>query len=123
MTFEAFLLWSVAFQMFFPVPIGQMCPFGPEDIGTIDLAAVEENIANMCPIGTGGLSEVNTFAGDPASFEQAATPAQTQEIDQPPAASSSAPTGSATIQSTPVSTAKVRDLLAKSRSAACTIDE
>ena len=123
MTFEAFLLWSVAFQMFFPVPIGNMCPLGPSDLGAIDLGAVEENIANMCPIGTGGPGEAGMFAVDPASFEQAATPAQTQEIDQPPAPTSSAPTGSATIQSTPVSTAKVRDLLAKSRSAACTIDD
>ena len=124
MTFEAFLLWSVAFQMFFPVPIGDMCPLGPSDLGAVDLAAVEESIANMCPIGTGGPAEVDTFDVDPASFEQAVTPAPTQEIRQPPpATSSAATTASASVQAPAGSSPKVRDLLAKSRSATCSIDE
>jgi hypothetical protein len=129
MTFEAFLLWSTAFQMFFPVPVGQMCPigFGNASFGeAIDLAAVNENIAKMCPLGTGGLTEVDTFDLDPSSAEQAAAPAQTLNTDQQPPPDNSksvSATSGPSVAATQGSTAKVRDLLAKARSAAYTSDD
>ncbi|MDD1712551.1 MAG: hypothetical protein LUQ69_05220 [Methanoregulaceae archaeon] len=106
-----------------------MCPigFGNASFGeAIDLAAVNENIAKMCPLGTGGLTEVDTFDLDPSSAEQAAAPAQTLNIDQQPPPDNSksvSATSGPSVAATQGSTAKVRDLLAKARSAACTSDD
>jgi hypothetical protein len=118
MTFEAFLLWSAAFQMFFPVPLGNLCPLGASDLGAIEVSTV-----NMCPIGTTDLGQVDTFNANTCPIETAATTAPTQTIQQPPAgSSSSATTGSANVQATAGSTTTVRDLLARSRSTPCTAD-
>lgn len=118
MTFEAFLLWSAAFQVFFPVPLGNLCPLGPSDLGAIEVSTV-----NMCPIGTTDLGQVDTFNANTCPIETAAAPAPTPAIQQPPAGTStSATTGSANVQASAGSTMTVRDLLSKSRIAPCTVD-
>lgn len=116
MTFEAFLLWSAAFQMFFPVPVGDMCPLGHIDLGPVDVQDV-----NMCPME----SNAPEIAEMPEEIAHPAQPTAdtTQAIQQPSSGNSVSETSSSSDQPPAGSTQKVRDLLAQAKSTGYPEDE
>jgi hypothetical protein len=50
MTYEEFLIWTMACMLAIPVPLGSLCPFGPSGLGPVDTSSS----INMCPLDQSG---------------------------------------------------------------------
>lgn len=51
MTYEEFLIWTMACMLAIPVPLGSLCPFGPSGLGPVNTSSS----INMCPLDQSGV--------------------------------------------------------------------